>query len=276
MCSLVVAVPLAILSTLIAASTNENAFDFGGTATTEAGGGVLAGALIAYLLDVLAVLLILAACSRAASAAYLGGEATAAESIRFAVSRILPLFGAYLLVVVSVLLGLLLLVVPGIFLAVRLSMTIPALVLERLGPGQAYGRSWSLVAGNWWRTFAVLLLTMLILTIFTMVIGGGIGAALGAAAPDAQGLAAVVVTAVNILVYVLLYPVVAAILTVLYYDLRVRQEGHGLEAEAREVGGGSSDPAPGGWAPPQAPGPEAPGGFGGSAPPPSGGWSGER
>lgn len=269
-CALVVAVPLAILDTLVLAATNDRAFDFStGATTTTAGSDAAAGALVARLLGILLVVLVLAACFRAVSAAYMGQRATAGDSLRFALERLPALLGAYFLVLVSVLIGTLALVIPGIYLAVRLSVTFPALLFERIGPVEAYTRSLALVGGHWWRTFGIFLVTGVALVVLSLALGAGVAALIGHAAPDSQTTGAVVATIVNIVFDVIVYPIAAAILTVLYYDLRVRSEG--VDAVRPADGAGREDaPAPPrlhrGFAPPQAPdgpparAPETPGG----------------
>jgi hypothetical protein len=256
LCALAVAAPLSVLDTLITLSTNKQAFDFNVDTPQPAqnDSDAIVGGLITRLIGILLVLLVLAACFRAISAAYLGERASAGESLRFAVTRLPALLGAYFLVAFSVVLGFIVLVIPGIYLGVALSVVFPALLFERLGPGGAYRRSFSLVKGNWWRTFGTLLLTFLILVVLTAALGGGLGALLGAAAPGDEALAAVFLTLLNILLAIILYPVAAAILTVLYYDLRVRKEGFDLELLAQGVGTGPVPErrAPTGWAPPQA------------------------
>jgi MFS family permease len=278
LCAVAVAAPLSILDTLVTASTDDAAFDFtsGPKTPSQSDGEVLTGVGISRLISVLLVLLVLASCFRAISAAYLGEQATAGESLRFAFRRLPALFGAYLLITLTLIVGFVLLIIPGIYLGVALSMAFPALLFERLRPLRAYGRSFELVTGHWWRTFAILLLSLVIFAVISAALGGGLGAILGSAAPGNEGLAAVFVTVLNILLSVVLYPIAAGILTVLYYDLRVRKEGFDLELLARGVGSGAppapaeSAPewrAPSGWAPPQAPGgftaPERP-----PAPPP--------
>ena len=50
-------------------------------------------------------------------------------------------------------------VVFGLLLLVRLSVTLPALVLERISPISAIKRSFELSRGSYWRLFGILLLT---------------------------------------------------------------------------------------------------------------------
>ena len=105
------------------------------------------------------------------------------------------------------------------------------LVLE---PGQsptgALSRSWSLTRGSRWRMFG-LLVTMAILLYVPLV---GLGAVAAVVLPrGALGAGPGTVTlAVVGVVQMLLYPLLYCVLTVAYYDLRVRKEGFDLEVLA--------------------------------------------
>jgi hypothetical protein len=68
------------------------------------------------------------------------------------------LFLVAVLTGIGVVLGLILLVIPGIYLAVRWMVAAPALVAEGLGPTSAMGRSGELIRGHWWWSFALVLL----------------------------------------------------------------------------------------------------------------------
>jgi hypothetical protein len=62
--------------------------------------------------------------------------------------------------------GFVLLVVPGIYLLVALSVAVPALVLQRRSPIDAMRFSVHLMRGSWWRTLAVFVVTLTILFVF--------------------------------------------------------------------------------------------------------------
>ena len=228
-CTLVVATPLTVISTLLQLSTAPESFDFSsdGTTTTDAEGSAIAASLIANVIQYVMIVLIFAACFRAVSAAYLGQEVRARESLRFAVTRMVPLLVALLLVTLALIPAFMLLLVPGIWLGVRLSMTFPAIVFERLGPLAGMARSFRLVKGHWWRTFGVFLVAVLLMFVLSFALGAVLGILAGVVAPGNEALAAVVMAVVTILVSAALYPVWAAITAVLYYDLRVRKEGFG-------------------------------------------------
>ena len=60
-----------------------------------------------------------------------------------------------------------------ILLVTRLSLTLPAVVLEHISPVSAIKRSWQLSQGSFWRLFGILLLTGVIVTIAACSKGAG-------------------------------------------------------------------------------------------------------
>ena len=90
--------------------------------------------LIDQLLSSVAAALAVAACFKAISAAYLGERAGAGESLRYAAGRFLPLIVAYIVIVIILIPAFIALIIPGIWIAVKLSMTFPAVVCEKAGP----------------------------------------------------------------------------------------------------------------------------------------------
>lgn len=266
-CVLVPVVPLSILSTIIVGSVDDTAFDVNAPASDSS--SVDVANLIDNLLSGAAAAIAIAACFKVISSAYLGERADAGTSLRYGLSRLLPLVVAYFAMSICVGIGIVLLLVPGIFLAVKWSMTFPAIVAERAGPFAAMRRSWELTRGHWWRTFGTLLVVVLISFVLSIAILVGFGAAVATSDSISELAFAVLLTAVTIIVLAILYPLTAAVVTVLYYDLRVRNEGFDLQLLARGVGADAArfasaperpgpttpgpSPSPGGFAPPEGP-----------------------
>jgi hypothetical protein len=304
-CVLVVALPLNIINTLIASSTRNNAFDLKNSTTASdiSTGTQLAGLLLTTTLGLVLTTLATAACFRAVSGAYLGERPTVGESLSFAAGRVLPLILLSFLYFLGLIPAMIALLIPGIWLSVAWSLSYPALLSEGLGPVAALGRSFRLVKGRWWPTFGALLVMYLLVAVISGILGAILGATL-IASTDNESVAAVFYTIVNTVSSLITLPLFAAVLTVLYFDLRVRKEGFDLQLLARGVGrdvtsaqavgessglggsappqqpqqgGGFAPPAPpeqggGGFAPPQAPGTSTPPP---STPPPGGLQSGD-
>lgn len=89
-------------------------------------------------------------------------DPSAASAIQRGLEVFGPLLLAMALVGVAVTVGLILLVVPGLFLAVRLSVTAVAVVVEGRRAQHAMARSLELTEGSFWRVAGVLLVTNLI------------------------------------------------------------------------------------------------------------------
>lgn len=93
------------------------------------------------------------------------------ETFRHAQQHIGPLAVAGILAGLAIGVGLLLLIVPGLYLLTIWSVLIPVIVLEGLGVMEAFGRSRELVSGNGWNVFAVIVLSVLILIGAAIVLG---------------------------------------------------------------------------------------------------------
>jgi hypothetical protein len=106
------------------------------------------------------------------------------NSLDRAVSRAVPLVFGNILLVLIVSLGMLLLVLPGIYWGVRLAFTLYAIALEDKGATEGLGYSWNLVRGRWWGVFWAFLAVGLIFGIAILIsffVGGILGDTLGAA-----------------------------------------------------------------------------------------------
>ncbi len=132
-------------------------------------------------------------------------------------SAVTPVLGKLILVAIvagiGILIGFILIVIPGLILATLWSVAAPVVVLERPPGLRALSRSRELVRGNGWNVFAVILL----LVILVGVVGSGIEVA-----ADAAGTAVGLV--VRVIVGILTAPISALAAAVLYFDLRAAHE----------------------------------------------------
>ncbi len=136
-------------------------------------------------------------------------DASAGQLLR----AVTPVLGKLILVGivagVGILIGFILIVIPGLILATLWSVAAPVVVLERPAGLRALGRSRELVRGNGWNVFAVILL----LVILVGLVGSGVEIA-----ADAAGTAVGLV--VRVIVGILTAPISALAAAVLYFDLR--------------------------------------------------------
>jgi hypothetical protein len=238
----VVVVPLTLLQHLLGdlERTQRETTTYGGVVSvTPTWLGAIAG-LLAALAGILTSLVLTGAITRAVAAEVAGEDPSLEQSYRFGFHRL----GSVLLV--SVLVGLatigglilatigglilsvgssgflilfVLFVLPGIYLGVRLAVSIQALVVEGRRGTEAMGRSWGLVGGHWWHAFFTLLVAFLL----TGIVNAVITAPFGTAGWFVQAVAAAAATVVT-----LPYGVLVGVL--LYLDLRARKERLTMEA----------------------------------------------
>lgn len=164
------------------------------------------------------------------AAAYLNGRtASLGECFGAGLRFFLPLIGLMILMAIAVFFGFLLLIVPGIMMAIAWVVAVPALVVERTGVFAAFGRSADLTRGRRWPIFGFLFLYGIVVGVVQQVILGVVGSAIGAANPSAMVVEQLPVSAAfGILAAVVGSAGVAAI----YYELRTTREGVGPEALA--------------------------------------------
>jgi hypothetical protein len=82
------------------------------------------------------------------------------------------LLGAGLLAALGIVIGLLLLIIPGLILLTWWSLIIPLIVLERVAVMDSFGRSRELVRGNGWNVFGVIIITAILVAVASGVVRG--------------------------------------------------------------------------------------------------------
>ena len=266
-CVLVPTVPIQIVSVLVVLSIAPEQFDLSNDPTSPSAGtdgAEIAGVLIVRLLEVLASILAWAACFKAVADGYLGREASVGGSLRFGLPKIPRLLGLSIIAGALIVIGLILIIIPGFVLMTFLSLAVPALLFERIGVFAAMGRSFELVSGRFWSILLLMIVTILALLVVSFVFGlllGGIGVAV---AEDSEAVGAAVTFVAAVIATAITTPIFAAIISVLYFDQRVRKEGFDLQLLAEGVGEQGSYPtgpqAPpvqdtgySGWQPPTPP-----------------------
>lgn len=169
----------------------------------------------------------------AVSYRYLGKEITIAEAYRsVGTGRFVTLFLGAMVLTFAVAVALIS-VVGWIVLVVRWLFLPQAIVLEGTSAIGGLRRSWHLTRGSFWRVFGYAIVIFLIIAILQLALGGLIAAALSVAGPSgARVLGQLLGAAVNVLVR----PFGFITLTLLYYDLRVRNEGFDLEVMTGALG----------------------------------------
>lgn len=182
-------------------------------------------ALVQLVLAVLLNMVAVAATTFVVSGAYLGVPTTANVALRRAIGLLGPLTVATLLSAFSVGIGLVVLIVPGLILWSGLALATAVIALEQPVTGiGAMNRSWELTKGFRFKVFISIFVAMLLFLIPTMVVGvvAALGNLTGAWSPLISNVLAA-------LLQVFVAPFMYVVVTVLYYDLRVRKEAFDLE-----------------------------------------------
>ena len=251
---LVVVVPVQIVGTIVNADYTLSSFDFNFDAdsqktsqeTLDELNQYLGGLAIATLLQVLVALLASAACLRAIAQAYLGEQPDWRASLSFAWHRLPSLMWLTLLYGLGVGFMTVLLIAPGVWVYILWAFALPSLLVEGLSGRAALKRSSGLVKERWWRTFGVLVVGFVLAGIVSTVVQGVFLVGI-IVEPDNDALVLVLSALSGIVGLAIGTPFQAALLAVVYFDLRVRKEGFDLELLARDIGAGVpavSDSAP--------------------------------
>jgi uncharacterized membrane protein YjgN (DUF898 family) len=159
-------------------------------------------------------------------------------SVRRSFSRVLrdrtwlKLLTSGLLVGVLVLLGFLLLVLPGIWVGIRSIFSATIVVLEGRSGRDAIRRSFDLTRGQFWRILGLLALIALL-----GVISVGIVSAIAAAivGMDKSEMNHVLEALSNLLSLGLVTPAFGIAMVLLYYDQRVRRESYDAHALSEDL-----------------------------------------
>jgi hypothetical protein len=169
---------------------------------------------VAGLAGLLMYLVLTGAITRAVAAEVAGEDPSLEQSYRFGFHRLGAVLLVSVLVGLTTIAGLILFIIPGIYIGVRLAVSVEALVVEGRRGTQAMGRSWALVGGHWWHAFGALVVAGLLNAIITTPFNN--------TSWFVQAVAAAVATVIT-----LPYGVLVGVL--LYLDLRARKEALTLE-----------------------------------------------
>ena len=148
-----------------------------------------------------------------------------------AVAVIIGIIMAFALYLLAILLALL----PTFYLMARWVAAVPGLVEQQWGPIEALQKSWALTKGQTWRCLGYVLLLGLL---YGVIYVGLISVAVSSAAlvyQTSQAASVAIYAAVSAVLPVLWQPLSTAAFVLLYYDLRVRQEGYDLNLRVQQL-----------------------------------------
>jgi hypothetical protein len=171
-------------------------------------------------------------------------DASVGDLFRSVAPVVLPLIAVSFLAGIGIAIGLVLLIVPGLFLLTIWSVVAAVTVVERPGVFPAFTRSRELVRGYGWQVFGVIVVVILIAIVTGIIVEIVTSGA-------SHGVRAVVQWVLNVITA----PLSALLVSVLYFGLL---SAHGQRGAAAPAGGAPGPEVPGTWAPPAAPDAPAP------------------
>jgi hypothetical protein len=210
-----------------------------------------------------ALLLLTAGSIRVISDSYLGRSPLFAEALAFGARKIVPLFlvgfgKGLLIAMVAMVCGVVIAVVAAagkavgaavvvllvfagicltvwliLFIACGYMLTTPTVVLENLPSAfDAFGRSWELTRGTKLRLFGLGFVAILIASVLPAIVVQALGGLLLELVPGMEPAWMIVSSVVS----VMLAPIIPCIMTLAYYDARVRREGFDLQLLSDQLG----------------------------------------
>ena len=162
---------------------------------------------------------------------FLGSPVLVQRSYEYAWARFPKLLGVtvlfLLILIIPFVLSIFIIGIPLLMFAiVVLFFATHAVTIEQLDPTDAVKRSWSVVQGNWWRTFGLFLAITLAIT----------GAMLIIFFPAGMFLPPALDVLLSTAFWTVVTPLATIAITVLYFDIRVRKEQYTHNDLSRELG----------------------------------------
>lgn len=170
------------------------------------------------------------------------GTAELSDIIEQFGSNFVTLFLLYILIIFAVSFGFLFFIIPGVYIGVKLFVAPAAAILENKNPFNAITRSWELVGGHWWFTFAVYLVMNIIasfmsyILIIPMSIFVGFMSTSGAGSSEMMGSGMGIFYGLMMVIGSLFSVIMLIALCLHYFNLVERKEGKGLRAQIEELG----------------------------------------
>ena len=134
-------------------------------------GGTI-GAVLGSLVQIVAAFLLQATLVKAVQDVRDGRvDLSLGETVRAATPYLWRVTGASILAAIAIAIGLVLIIVPGLFLITIWAVIVPVIVIEGAGVFACFGRSQQLVRGRGWNVFGTLVLVFLILLVVQFLLG---------------------------------------------------------------------------------------------------------
>jgi hypothetical protein len=183
---------------------------------------------IGFLILILANLVIYGALLGSIDSVAKGGGMALGEALQLGLSRLARLFGAAILFGLAAAIGILLFIIPGIYLIGIFQLVFVAIVLENARIGAAFGISRRLIKGHWWRSVTIVSVAIIILLVLSFL--GTLVTALAAVLRPSVGTVLIANQVVSLVLNVIIVGWMPSVLLAMFYDLKLRHEGGDLSA----------------------------------------------
>lgn len=188
------------------------------------------GAILTLVLAFIITPFVTGAVAKATADIYLGSSPEVGETYSFALGKLGSLLIVSILYGLVVVGGLILLIIPGIYFAVKYIFSTTAVIVENRSGIDALKRSGALSKEFFWKIFGTLILTAIIVLIVGALLGFLLQFVLSPL-PDwlGMGMSESIATVITT-------PFQTMVIVLLYFDLRIRKEAFDLSVMAQELG----------------------------------------
>lgn len=198
---------------------------------------VLLGLLVSFLAQALCFAATAAAIHRRVTE----GSANLAGSFATGLARMPAVLIGGLIWALACGIGIVLLIIPGIWVSIAFLLFGYACVVDKAGPLKGLSASHNLIKGHWWRTAVIMSVVTLVVIVIYVLFGVAIGAIFGAsiASGGVEAIAAVesswLIVLATALLTIPMFMFLVATQYAIYADLKIRKEGGDLAARIEDV-----------------------------------------
>ncbi len=191
----------------------------------------VAVAFVAAIILIVGMLVSWLATTAAVWQLQMGGQPTIRKVYRVAWHKFGTAFLAAIVIGAALFVGYLFLLVPAVFVALEVCLTLDAIVAENVGAFKAISRSHELISGYRGRVFVAWLVCYAVSTIvgYALVLPPFIGMMFYISSGAVPGWLIAILILVYFLAVTVPAPLLAIVLCLIYYDARVRKEGFDLQ-----------------------------------------------
>lgn len=209
--------------------------------------GIFEVTFAAGIILILGVLVSWLATTAAVWQLQMGGQPTIRKVYRVAWHKFGPAFLAAMVIGVGLFISYLLLLIPAVFFALEVCLTLDAIVAENVGAFKAISRSHQLISGYRGRVFVAWLVCYAVSTAvsYMLVLPPFLGVMAYIHTGSIPGWLIGILVLAYFLALTVPAPLLAIVLCLIYYDARVRKEGFDLQRLLDELPPPAAGPMPG-------------------------------